>query len=67
MMEGPNNPFVIVSEIWTADEVAAYTKIPRSTVETFARDGRIPSFKLGRHRRYKRTAIEAWVTEQAGS
>jgi excisionase family DNA binding protein len=36
----------------TSAEVATRLKLPRSTVEDYARRGLLPSVKLGRHRRY---------------
>ncbi len=46
------------SEVMTAAEVAALLRVPRSTVEDWARRGIIPSRKVGRRRLYIRSKIE---------
>jgi excisionase family DNA binding protein len=45
----------------TAPEVADLLGVPRSWVYEQSRLGRIPTVTLGRYRRYRREAIEAWV------
>jgi len=37
--------------------------VPKSWVYEQSRCGRIPTFTLGRYRRYRREAIEAWLEE----
>lgn len=53
----------------TAEQVAALLGVPTSWVYEQSRRGRIPTVTLGRYRRYRREAIEAWVVrlEAAGS
>ena len=46
-----------------ADKLAAVLKIPVSWLEQAARDGRIPSLPFGRWRRFRRSDVEAAVTE----
>ena len=48
-------------EIMTIGEVAAYLRIPRSSVYKLAQEGRIPCKKVGRHWRFHREAVERWV------
>jgi excisionase family DNA binding protein len=43
----------------TASEVAALMRVPKSTVEDWARRGVIPSRKVARRRLYIRAKIEA--------
>jgi excisionase family DNA binding protein len=53
-----------------ADDVAALLSVPRSSVYEYARRQRdpIPSVAIGRHRRFIREAIEAWLaSHRAGS
>ncbi len=45
----------------TAAEVAELLGVPVSWVYEQSRRGRIPTVTLGRYRRYRREAIEAWV------
>jgi excisionase family DNA binding protein len=47
------------ADVMTAAEVAALLRVPRSTVEDWARRGVIPSKKVGRRRLYIRSKIEA--------
>jgi excisionase family DNA binding protein len=49
------------SPLLTAAEVAALLGVPTSWVYAETRAGRIPSVSLGRYRRYRREAIEAWI------
>ena len=44
-------------------EVAELLGIPKSTVEDYARRGLLPNERIGRHRFYLRSAIEAQLTE----
>ncbi len=45
----------------TAPELAALLSVPTSWVYAEARAGRIPHVTLGRYRRFRREAIEAWI------
>jgi len=47
----------------TASEVAELLGVPKSWVYEQSRTGRIPTVTLGRYRRYRREAIEAWLRE----
>lgn len=51
-------------DILTSPEVAEWLRVPQTWVEQAARDGRIPSMKIGRRRRYSRADIEAWRIQQ---
>jgi excisionase family DNA binding protein len=46
------------ADVMTAAEVAALMRVPRSTVEDWARRGVLPSRKVGRRRLYIRSRIE---------
>jgi excisionase family DNA binding protein len=50
----------------TAGEVAELLAVPESWVREATREGRLPHLRLGRYRRYQRTAIEAWLADQRG-
>jgi excisionase family DNA binding protein len=49
----------LLTELMTADQVAELLQMRRSTVEDYARRGLLPSIKLGRHRRFVRSDVEA--------
>lgn len=52
--------------LMTAAEVAELLGVPVSWVYERSRQGHIPTVTLGRYRRYRREAIEAWVEELEG-
>ena len=51
-------------DILTATEVAKYLRVPKSTLYYLATRGKLPAFKVGRHWRFKRTKLEAWMERQ---
>jgi excisionase family DNA binding protein len=44
-------------ELMTSQQLADLLKMRRSTIEDYARRGLLPSFKLGRHRRFIRSDV----------
>jgi excisionase family DNA binding protein len=46
-----------------AEQVAEMLGVPKSWVWQESRKGRIPTVQLGRYRRYRAEAIEAWIKE----
>ena len=50
-------------DVLTIEELAAYLKIPKSTLYKLVREGRIPSQKIGRHWRFRKGAIDCWLEE----
>jgi excisionase family DNA binding protein len=53
----------------TASEVAQVLAVPRSSVYEYARRQRdgLPSIRIGRHRRFVRRDVEAWIEELRGA
>lgn len=51
----------LAGRLMTAGEVAELLGVPRSWVYEQSRLGRIPTVTLGRYRRYRLQAIEAWI------
>ena len=51
-------------EIMTAKEVAKYLNIHPLTVHKFAREGKIPAFKIGTDWRFHKKYIERWIKEK---
>ena len=51
----------MTSSLLTAAEVAELLGVRTSWVYEQSRAGRIPTVTLGRYRRYRREAIEAWL------
>ncbi len=52
-------------EILTAKEVAEYLKIHLLTVHRYAREGKIPAFKIGTDWRFHKKYIERWIKEKS--
>ena len=50
-------------DVLTIEELAAYLKIPKSTLYKIVREGKIPSQKIGRHWRFRKGAIDRWLEE----
>lgn len=48
----------------TVDEVAAYLRLPTSTVYRFAQTKVLPGFKVGKHWRFKKRSIDEWIDRQ---
>ena len=52
-------------EIMTAKEVAEYLHIHPLTVHKYAREGKIPAFKIGTDWRFHKKYIERWIREKS--
>ena len=50
-------------DVLTVTELAAYLKVPKSTVYKLAQEGRVPAQKVVRHWRFRREAIDRWLEE----
>ena len=48
----------------TAEQVASMLGVPKTWIYEQSRKGLIPTVELGRYRRFRREAIEAWIREQ---
>jgi len=49
------------------DEASAYLTIPVKTLYVYRVDGRGPrAIKIGRHLRYRRSDLDAWIDSRAG-
>jgi len=48
----------------TIEEIAAYLKLPVDSLYKYARNGKIPAFKVGRYWRFDRDQIDSWVQTQ---
>ncbi len=51
-------------EIMTAKDVADYLDLHPLTVHRYAREGKIPGFKIGTDWRFHRKHIEKWIKEK---
>ena len=53
--------------VMTVEEVSAYLRIPRSSVYKLAQEGRIPCKKVGRQWRFRREALDLWLSGEPTS
>jgi hypothetical protein len=54
-----------IVELLTSTDLATEIHIPKRTLDQWAYLGRGPAFvKVGRYRRYRRAAVEAWLDAQ---
>lgn len=51
-------------EILTTKEVADYLSLHPLTVHRYAREGKIPAFKIGTDWRFHRKYIEKWIKQK---
>src|SRR5690348_4476191 len=55
-----NGGGTMTGQLLTAEQLAERWQVPKSQVWRLARDGRIPVVSIGRYRRFRLDAIEAW-------
>jgi excisionase family DNA binding protein len=51
-------------QIMTTREVAEYLNVHILTVQKYAREGKIPAFKIGADWRFHKQYIEKWIAEK---
>ena len=51
----------------TISELSEYIKLPEETIYKYARGGRIPASKVGRHWRFDQSEIDKWVSGRSNS
>ena len=56
----------LAEPLLTAEDIAALLAVPRSSVYEYARRRHdpLPSIAIGRHRRFYRSDVERWLSEQ---
>ncbi|WAL39570.1 helix-turn-helix domain-containing protein [Brevibacterium sp. BRM-1] len=55
-----------VPEWFEADSLSAYIHVPKQTIYRWRTEGKGPrAHKFGRHLRFSRADVEAWINEQA--
>ena len=50
-------------EVMTIEELAAYLKIPKSTLYKQVQEGKVPGQKIGKQWRFGKKAIDRWINE----
>lgn len=59
---------VLILPLMTAEEVGRelFGGVPAKTINQYAREGRLPSLWIGKHRRFNRPDVERAVARAAG-
>ena len=56
-----------MTKFLTVEELSKALRIPKRSVYKFAKEGRIPgTLRIGKHWRFRKDAIEEWVSERSG-
>ena len=58
---------MISKEVMTAKEVAQYLSIHLLTVHKYAREGKIPAFKIGTDWRFHKKSLKTWIHQKTTS
>ena len=74
---GPLEPLLVPRRVKMSDEyfpqvmnvieVAAYLRVSQATIYRLAQAGQIPSGKVGRAWRFRKEAIDNWISERPDS
>ena len=48
-------------DIMTLDDLAAYIKLSKSSLYKLCQAGKVPGTKVGRHWRFHKDVIDAWI------
>lgn len=51
-------------DILTLQELATYLRIPESSLYKIVREGKLPAQKVGKHWRFSKPAIDAWIAQK---
>lgn len=58
---------IIVARIMTTKEMAKYLKLHEITICKLSKEGKIPSFRLGRAWRFDKDVIDEWIAKEQAS
>ncbi len=56
----------MMREVMDIRQAAEYLGISGDTLYRYASEGFVPAFKLGNRWRFKRTLLDAWMTQMSG-
>ena len=54
----------VTRDVLTIEELSVYLNVPKSTLYKLVREGKIPAQKIGRHWRFRKEAIDHWLSEK---
>ena len=55
----------VAERILNIDELAEYLRIAKSSLYKLAQEGKVPGQKVGRHWRFRKQAIDAWLDQKS--
>jgi len=58
------NPSKANSEFLALEEVSAYLKIAKSTIYKLSQKGELPSCKIGKQLRFRKSSIDKWIAQK---
>ncbi len=53
-------------KFFTLNEVTKYLKIPKSTLYKLSEKGQIPSVKIGKQLRFRKSSLNQWLSDKEG-
>lgn len=53
-----------MDELMTLEELSVYLKIPKSTLYKLSQRGELPSSKIGRQLRFRKSKVDKWLEKQ---
>lgn len=54
-----------MERLWTIQDLSEFTGIPVTTLKMYVALNRLPSLKIGRHRRFEPEEIRRWLKKKA--
>ena len=51
-------------EIFTLEEVCKYLKVSKHTLYKYTQNKRMPSFKVGKVLRFRKSSVDTWIEER---
>jgi len=51
-------------EVMTIDDLSTYLQVSKSSLYKLAQEGKVPGQKVGKHWRFHKDAVDAWLKTQ---
>lgn len=59
-----NKNLLMDDKFFSIDEISKYLNIPKSTIYKLSQKKKLPSSKIGKQLRFRKSSIETWLSEQ---
>lgn len=60
----PSPDTITPPDVMTVEQLSVYLQIAKSTIYKLAQEGKVPGQKIGKHWRFRKGAIDAWLEER---